>query len=122
MPVPVKLDEDLAPLVATPLEAAGHSVATVHGQGWGGMKDPVLWPKVCDEGRYFITADKGFGDIRAYPPGTHPGIMLLRAEHESIVAYRALVEYVLMRYDLASLRGALTVVSPRGIRVRRSPP
>lgn len=47
--------------------------------------------------------------------------MLLRAERESIVAYRALVEAALARYDLSDLAGALTVVSPRGIRVRRFP-
>lgn len=119
MPLAVKLDEDLGPLVGTPLEAAGHNVSTVFAQGWSGLKDPELWPKVCAEGWYLVTADTGFGDIRVYPPGTHPGIMVLRAERESIVAYRALVERALARYDLTHLIGALTVVSPRGVRVRR---
>ena len=34
--------------------------------------------------RYLVTADKGFGDIRTYPPGTHHGILLLRPDEDGI--------------------------------------
>lgn len=117
----VKLDEDLSPLVAQPLQRAGFSVATVAGQGWSGLKDPDLWARILTERVYFITADKGFGDIRAFPPETHSGILLLRADRESVLEYSALVERVLAHGEFESLAGALTVVTPRGIRVRRGP-
>jgi hypothetical protein len=121
MTVPVKLDEDLSAMVGEPLLGAGHPVATVLEQGWGGLKDPELWPRVVSERRFFITADTGFGDIRLYPPGTHSGILVLRPDHESIVAYRALVAQVISKHALEALVGYITVATPRGVRVRRKP-
>lgn len=120
MGVSVKLDEDLSPIVGAPMSAAGHEVRTVVGQGWRGFKDDELWPMVLAERVFFVTADKGFGDIRVYPPGTHPGILLLRPDRESVIEYRALVESVLARYDLATLAGALVVATPRSIHIRRA--
>jgi predicted nuclease of predicted toxin-antitoxin system len=121
MNVAVKLDEDLSPLVAGPLVESGYMVATVRDQGWGGLRDPELWSRLADEQRLFITADKGFADLRAYPPGSHAGILLLRPDRESILDYRALVTKVLAQHDLAQLRGALTVATTRSVRIRRKP-
>jgi predicted nuclease of predicted toxin-antitoxin system len=121
MTVRIKLDEDLSAMVGEPLLNAGHPVATVLGQGWGGLKDPELWPRVVSEGRFFVTADTGFGDIRVYPPGSHPGILVLRPDHESIVAYQALIAQVIRKHKLESLVGYITVATPRGVRVRRKP-
>ncbi len=122
MAVAVKLDEDLSPLVGEPLLAAGCTVLSVVEQGWSGLKDADLWSRVVSEGVFFITADKGFGDIRAYPPGAHPGILLLRPDDESLSEYRALVAGVVEEHGIESLRGATSVATPRGLRVRRCPP
>jgi predicted nuclease of predicted toxin-antitoxin system len=116
----IKLDEDLSPMVGAPLAAAGHTVRTVVEQGWGGLKDPQLWPKVVAEGPLFLTGDKGFGDLRAYPPGSHPGIVLLRPDRESVVQFRRLVERLLAAHSLDLLQGSVTVVTFRSIRVRRA--
>jgi len=116
----VKLDEDLSPLVAEPLLAGGYTTTGVVEQGWGGLKDGELWERVCAEGVFFVTADKGFGDVRAFPPGTHGGVLMLRPDRESLVEFRALVVAVLASYHLESLVGTITVASPRSIRVRRA--
>jgi predicted nuclease of predicted toxin-antitoxin system len=115
----VKLDEDLASSLARPLELRGHEVTTVRAQGWAGFKDPRLWPLVAAERAFFITADKGFGDLRAYPPGSHQGILVLRPIVESVPAFRALLESVLEKKSVDSLAGAVTVATPGRIRIRR---
>jgi predicted nuclease of predicted toxin-antitoxin system len=119
MAVAVKLDEDLSPLVAEPLVGAGYDVATVWSQGWSGLKDSELWLRVVEESRFFITADKGFGDLRAFPPGQHPGIVVLRPDRESIVDYRDLVARLLALHALDDLAGCVVVVNARGIRIRK---
>jgi predicted nuclease of predicted toxin-antitoxin system len=119
MGMPVKLDEPLSQLAAEPLLRQGYLIRTVRGQGWGGLKDPELWPNVLKEGIFFITTDKGFGDVRLFSPGTHPGILLLRPDKESILEFRVLLEAVMQKHSLEDLRGCLTVASPRGIRIRR---
>jgi predicted nuclease of predicted toxin-antitoxin system len=119
--LPVKLDERLSYTIAELVRSHGYAVGTVRGQNWGGLKDPVLWPLVRGAGEFFITADKGFGDIRAFPPGTHPGILVLRPDQESLLEFRALLESVLKLHRLESLVGCVTVANSRGIRIRRAP-
>jgi len=121
MGLKVKLDEDLAPAAGEPLRAAGHAVLGVADQGWSGLKAPELWQRVSAQGVLLVTADKGFADIRRFPPGTHPGILLLRPERDSILQYQALLERVARTRALESLVGTVTVATERGIRVRRPP-
>jgi predicted nuclease of predicted toxin-antitoxin system len=83
-------------------------------------KDPALWQAVQAEGRFLVTADKGFGDIRFYPPGTHAGVLLLRPDQDGIRPVVELLERVIQNYDLQNLAGTITVTTPRGIRIRRA--
>ncbi len=115
----VKVDEDLSPAVCEPLVTRGYDLRTVVGQGWSGTSDADLWPKIVAEGVFFITADKGFGDVRVYPPGTHPGILVLRPARESIAAYRDLLAETLAAVELRNLTGSVSVASASGLRSRR---
>jgi predicted nuclease of predicted toxin-antitoxin system len=115
----VKLDEDLSEVLCSDLCAAGYDAATVVTQKWTGTQDVDLWPRLVSERIYWITADKGFGDLRTYAPGTHAGILLLRPEKESIASFRALILEVLRAHRFETLVGALTVASPGSIRIRR---
>jgi hypothetical protein len=69
--------------------------------------------------RFLITADRGFGDIRSYSPGTHSGILVLRPSQDGIRALMDLLERVLANYELSSLAGTVTMASPSSIRIRR---
>lgn len=115
----IKLDECLSRHVAPVFAAKGHEVATVRGQGWGGLKDEELFPRVGEEKRIFITTDLGFANTRKYAPGSHSGILVLRAERESRRLYEALARNVVASLDLDQINGALVVASPAGIRIRR---
>ncbi len=120
----IKLDESLSELVGAAFSREGYAVLSVRGQGWSGVKDPQLWPMVQAEGVFFVSADKGFGDVRVYAPGSHAGLLVLRADSESIVAYCDLVAMVLQRFRLEELIGCTVVASPRSVRIKRpaSPP
>jgi predicted nuclease of predicted toxin-antitoxin system len=84
----VKIDEDLPRQIAALLNACGYNAATVVEQGWQSASDDVLWTRVQNEQRWLMTADKGFADLRNNPPGTHTGVILLRAQEESRRASR----------------------------------
>jgi predicted nuclease of predicted toxin-antitoxin system len=116
----VKVDEDLPQAAVQSLRRWGYDAVSVVEQGMGGMKDPALWQVVQAERRFLVTADKGFGDIRFYPPGTHAGVLLLRPDQDGIRPVMELLKRVVANYNLQSLSGTITVVTPRGIRVRRS--
>jgi predicted nuclease of predicted toxin-antitoxin system len=118
----VKVDEDLPKRIVELLREHGYSAISVREQGLHGTKDSVLWQIVQQEDYFFITADKGFGDIRLYPPGTHRGILLLRPDVEGITAYAELLRSVLSAVRLEDLAGLLAIATPRGLRVRRLTP
>jgi len=71
--VKVKLDENLGQAHAELVRAAGYVAARVTEQGLSRAKDPAVWQHVCDTGRFFITLDLDFSDVRRFVPGTHPG-------------------------------------------------
>jgi predicted nuclease of predicted toxin-antitoxin system len=116
-----KIDEDMPRQIADLLIAHGHDAATVVGQGWQCVSDEVLWPRVQDERRWLITADKGFADLRRHPPGSHAGVTLLRPQEESRRAYLELAAIALARLKLDELAGAVVVVTYRGVRISRAP-
>lgn len=113
-----KVDEDLPRQVAELLIAGGHEAATVVEQGWQGTPDEMLWPRIQDERRRLITADKGFADLRRHPPGTHAGVILLRAQEESRRAYMELAAIAVERLNFDQLSGALIVITHQAIRIR----
>ena len=119
MPLKVMVDEDLPRQAVRLLQEHGYDAKSVVEKGMGGWKDPQLWIAIQKEERYLVTADKGFGDIRVYPPGTHHGILLLRPDEDGIRPVVELLQKVLDAYKLDDLVGATTVATPRGIRLRR---
>jgi predicted nuclease of predicted toxin-antitoxin system len=119
--VRAKLDEDLSKSVSNHLRRYGIEVRTVREQGWGGLQDSQLWPKLRDEKVLFVTADKGFGDLRAYPPGNHGGILLLRADTQKIAEFCNLIDLAIAKHPLDTLHGALVVATARSVRIRRIP-
>lgn len=115
----IKVDEDIPPVVARWLQDVGYQANTVVGQKMGGWKDAALWQAVQSERHFFITADKGFSDIRLYKPGTHPGILLLRPDEDGVWPILDLLKMVLSQGNLIELEGTVSVATPRGLRVRR---
>lgn len=71
------------------------------------------------ERRWLVTADKGFADLRTYPPGSHAGVLLFRLDEESRRGYLELTRVALQRLDLERLAGSVIVVTRRGIRIRK---
>lgn len=115
----VKLDENLGRLHAALLREHGYDADRVHDEGISGAKDPVLWAKVVAEGRFLITLDLDFSDIRRFRPGTHPGILLVRAGNNGRAAVLQVLRRVLAEQPLESLQGCLAVADRDITRVRR---
>ncbi len=119
MAVRLKVDENLPGQIAELLHGHGYDAVTVGDQGWQGLVDDVLWGRVQGEGRWLVTADKEFADLRRYPPGSHSGLILLRSAEESRAEYLRLASMALQRVKLGEIGGAVVVVTRRGVRVRR---
>jgi predicted nuclease of predicted toxin-antitoxin system len=72
----IKLDENLPHGLAMELEKLGHDARTAVQENLQGSTDKVIWEAVQNEGRFFITQDMDFSDLRRFAPGAHFGILL----------------------------------------------
>jgi predicted nuclease of predicted toxin-antitoxin system len=117
----VKLDENLGRTHVEILRQAGYEADRVHDQGLSGAADADVWKHVCDVDRFLVTLDLGFSDVRRYPPGMHPGILLIRARSRSGTAVAGVLSRVIAERSLDDLRGCLAVADESFTRIRRPP-
>ena len=73
----VKLDENL-PLQSRVCSRNRHTILSVLDEGLGGATDAEVARVCIAEERALVTQDLDFADIRAYPPGDYPGIVVFR--------------------------------------------
>lgn len=70
------------------------------------------------EDRILITLDLDFSDIRAYPPGSYPGIWVLRPSRQTFRAIEALVSAGLRLSTVERVPGQLWVIDEQRVRIR----
>lgn len=117
----LKLDENLSRHLKESLRAFNHDVTTAADQGLLSQPDTVVAAAAHDDGRMLLTLDLEFADLRKYPPGKHPGIILFRPRSFGPLAVNRLIEEFLAGTDLQRLSGCVVVVEPTRVRVRRPP-
>jgi predicted nuclease of predicted toxin-antitoxin system len=117
--VKLKLNENIARRVAQALERRGHQADTVIEEGLAGAADEQVLRAAQAEERLLVTLDRGMGDMRAYPPGSHAGILVLRPATQSAASVAALIEEVLSGEELVQLAGTIAIAQPGLLRVRR---
>ena len=117
-----KLDENLPYRAADTFVDAGHDADTVYDEDLAGQPVEVVLAAAVCENRVLVTLDLDFSDLRAYPIGTHCGIVVLRPLDDSRAATHATLMTLISAGDLDSLGGALAIVTHDLIRFRRSAP
>jgi len=117
----LKLDENLSRHLKPTLAALHHAVMTVADQGLLSRSDTLIAEVVKNEEMMLLTMDLEFGDIRKYPPGCHPGIILFRPRNLGPLAVNRFVEEFVRDTDLEQLSRCVVVVDPSRVRVRRPP-
>ena len=116
----LKLDENLPRRATEVLSQAGHDVDTVVQEKLTGAADPEVVRAAAAAGRLLITLDRGMGDVRAYPPSSHAGILVLRPADQSAFSVAALIMELIGADKLEGLAGSIAVGQPGLLRVRRA--
>jgi len=115
----IKLDENVTPRAAEGLRADGHDVDTALDEGLGGRCDADVWMAAQAGGRFVITQDLHFSDVRRFLPGTHHGILLVRipdAEQNRLPDY---LRAWLCAADREEWARCFVVATPNKVRVLR---
>jgi predicted nuclease of predicted toxin-antitoxin system len=115
----LKLDENLSQAHVDFLNGAGYSAERVTDEGLSGADDAAVWQRAVSEGRFFITLDLDFADVRRFPPGTHPGMLLLRPRNRSRDAVLEILQRVVREQPLHTLTNCFAVADFNHTRIRR---
>jgi predicted nuclease of predicted toxin-antitoxin system len=118
--VGVLVDENLPRGLATALAAAGHDTEHARTCGLRGRPDVEVLAWANARKQVLFTADVGFGNVMAYPPGSHAGIVLsrvpttTRAQQQIEILVRAAASLEATSVEV----GSLVVVNETSMRIR----
>jgi predicted nuclease of predicted toxin-antitoxin system len=115
----IKLDENLPQSLQPLLDALGHDVDTVVSEGLSGRDDAAVWSAAQESGRFLVTQDLDFSDVRALAPGTHCGLLVVRLAEPGRQALAARIEAAFRGEDVETWRGCFAVLTDRKLRLRR---
>ena len=113
-----KLDENLPVEAAELLRQAGHEAATVPEQQLTGKDDATIAQTCALEGHALLTLDGDFADIRAYPPGEYPGLVVMRLRSQDKHHVLETISRLIPVFSTEPLAGRLWIVEEDRIRVR----
>ncbi len=119
--VKLKLDENLSRHLRQALCDLQHDATTAAEEDLLSQPDTAVAATAKDGGRILLTLDIEFGDLRKYPPGTHPGVVLFRPRSFGPATVNRFVEEFVRSTDLRLLIGCVVVVDPTRVRVRWPP-
>ncbi|MBL9188049.1 MAG: DUF5615 family PIN-like protein [Opitutaceae bacterium] len=114
----IKLDENLPESLAVALRDRGHEVDTVADEGLQGHPDNDVWSAAQSEGRFLITQDLDFSDVRQFCPGTHAGLLLVRLNVPGRLALLQRIDALFATESVEQWQRCFVVVTDHKIRVR----
>lgn len=113
-----KIDENLPHEVALIFREAGFDAATVAEQMLSGKEDSVVFERCRTESRVLVTLDLDFANVRAYPPGSHSGIIVIRSNSQDKITLLSILNRALPVLIHRSPEKQLWIVEPDRIRYR----
>lgn len=113
-----KTDENLPIEAAAALRESAFDVETVWDENLSGSDDQTIATRVRSEGRILLTLDLDFANIQAYPPGEHPGLIVLRLKTQDKATVIAFVKRIAAALERRSPVGELWIVEQDRIRFR----
>lgn len=113
-----KLDGNLPLQLKRLLTESGHDEVTVLDQEMGGATDSQVASACRREERVLLTQDIDFADIRTYPPGTYPGIVVFRLPSQSRNDLLEIATMLIESLVRSSPNRQLWIVEKSRIRIR----
>lgn len=116
------VDENLSPILADLLCAAGHDASHVRNLGMRGATDRAIMARAAEEQRVVVSADTDFGTLLARSGAKLPSVLLIRR----LVGRRAAEQTTIIVANLPTIAqdldsGAVVVLTDDWVRIRRLP-
>lgn len=113
-------NENLFEPIIDYLRSLGNDVLSIRDCGLSGISDDEVYKKACKENRVIITMDKDFARIFRFPPQRCGGIVVAkiykRPVDETLTIFRKYYQSI----KAEDVKGNLVIITPEGVRIRRS--
>jgi len=113
----IKLDENLPEALLAKLSSFGHEVDNVRQENIAGLSDGTVWEAAQKTGRFLITQDLDFSDLRRFAPGSHHGLMLVRLRMPGRTALVARISEAFASHASEAWHGAFVLLTDTKLRV-----
>ncbi|MFN0009253.1 MAG: DUF5615 family PIN-like protein [Planctomycetota bacterium] len=110
-----KVDENLPQEIVDLLRRSGHDASSAEDEGLGGADDSRISSVLKVEGRALVTLDRGFADIREYPPEDFSGLIVLRVAWQDKQHVLDVVTRLIPLLDATPLDRRLWTVEEKGL-------
>jgi predicted nuclease of predicted toxin-antitoxin system len=115
------LDMGVAPRTADYLNGLGHDVVHLRSRGLQLLADREVVRLAESEGRVVVTFDLDYARIIALQRLARPSVILFRLESYTTDGVNATLERLLADYANELQEGAILVVDPQRVRLRKLP-
>jgi predicted nuclease of predicted toxin-antitoxin system len=113
-----KIDENLPDDLAQLIRDAGWDCSSIVEQQLGGADDPHVAAVCIAEDRILVTFDRGFLNIKTYPPARHPGVIVFRLKSQDKPHVLEVSSVLVAALRSRELRNELWIVHENRIRIR----
>jgi predicted nuclease of predicted toxin-antitoxin system len=114
------LVDGISPIPGEGSACRGFDAQGVRDVGLRGRPDRDIFDSAASEGRALLTGDLGFGNVLAFPPATHHGVLVARFPNDTLV--RTLNDAILAAIATLTdddIEHSVVVIEPGRIRLRR---
>ena len=116
------IDESLPRIIGRRLTVAGHDVLDVRDAGLRGATDTVIANRAAGDLRIVVAGDADFANALRFPPGSHPGMVVLRLPSSWSPFERA--DRLIAALDstvLVGMANAIVIIEPSRVRILSAP-
>ena len=103
------------------LRGLGLDATSTRELGMERATDDEISAWASENGHIVVTFNEDFADIRSFAFGENPGVIRLRIEPQTTEVVHPVLEALLRDIPHQQFMGALTIVSPTKVRIRRGP-
>ncbi|MBI5047715.1 MAG: DUF5615 family PIN-like protein [Deltaproteobacteria bacterium] len=113
-------NENLFEPIIDYLRSRGNDVLSIRNIGLSGISDDEVYEKACKESLVIITMDKDFTRIFRFPPERCGGIVVAKIYRRTVDETFAIFRKHFQSINEEDIKGNLVIITPEGVRIRRS--
>lgn len=113
-------DENLFEPIIAYLRSIGHDVLSIRDAGLSGISDDEVYKRACNENLVIITMDKDFARMFRFPPENCGGIIVVKIYKRTVEETLAIFKKMFNALTDHHIRQNLVIVSPEGIKIRKT--